>query len=169
MTVKTVVLGPAPQELQALIGRRRALGLDGHDEVWNGEYHVAPAASSRHGAVQAAILSLLRGHAANPRLVVGPFNLGVAENYRVPAGGLLRDDETGLYVSTAALVVEVISPDDESYVKLDHYAEHGVAELIYLDPEAHDVQLRRLAAGAYQFVERLAVIDLSLQQVLTCL
>lgn len=167
--MKTVVLGPAPQELQALIDRRRALGLDGYDEVWDGEYHVAPAASSRHGAVQAAVLALLRDHAANPRLVVGPFNLGAAQNYRVPDGGLLRDGDGGLYVSTAALVVEVISPDDESYAKLDHYAQHGVTELIYVHPEQHDVQLRRLTAGTYRAVERLAVVDLTSEQVLSCL
>ena len=167
--MKTVVLGPAPQELQALIERRRALGLDGHDEVWNGEYHVAPAASSRHGMVQAAVLALLRDSAADPRLVVGPFNLGSATDYRVPDGGLLRKGEGGLYVSTAALVVEVISPDDESYAKLDHYAQHGVAELIYIDPEQHHVQLRRLTALSYRPVERLAVVDLTLQQVLACL
>ena len=167
--MRTVVLGPAPQELQALIERRRALGLDDHDEVWDGEYHVALAASSRHAAVQAAILALLREHAADPRLVVGPINLGTAQNYRVPDGGVLRDGETGLYVPTAALVVEVISPDDESYAKFDHYAEHGVTELIYINPEQHDVQLHRVTAGDYRPVEQLAAVDLSLEQVLTCL
>lgn len=167
--MKTVVLGPLPQELQALMDRRRARGLDGYDEVWDGEYHVAPAASSRHGAVQAAVLALLRERAVDPRLVVGPFNLGAADNYRVPDGGLLRDGESGLYVPTAALVVEVISPDDESYAKLDHYAQHDVEELIYLDPEEHDVQLRRLTAGTYQSVERLAVVDLTVGHVMTCL
>ena len=163
------MLGPAPQELQVLIDRRRALGLDGHDEVWDGEYHVAPAASSRHAAVQAAVLAMLRDHVAGPHLVVGPFNLGQAHNYRVPDGGVLRDGETRLYVATAALVLEVISPDDESYSKLDHYAQHGVSELVYVDPEQHDVQLRRLTAGAYRPVERLTVVDLSAQQVATCL
>lgn len=167
--MKTVVLGPAPQELQALIERRRALGLDGHDEVWDGEYHVAPAASSRHGVVQAAILALLRDHAADPRLVVGPFNLGAAEDYRVPDGGVLRDGESGLYVRTAALVLEVISRDDESYAKLGHYAQHGVTELVYIDPEQQDVQLRRLTNDSYRLVEQLSVVDLSREQVLTCL
>ena len=167
--MRTVVLGPAPQELQALIERRRALGLDGHDEVWDGEYHVAPAASSRHAAVQAAVLAVLREHAADRRLVVGPFNLGSAQNYRVPDGGFLRNEETGLYVATADLVVEVISPDDESYAKLDHYAQHGVTELIYIDPEQQDVQLRRLSADGYRLVEHLSVVDLSPEQVLNCL
>jgi hypothetical protein len=167
--MKTVVLGPPPQELQTLIERRRALGLDGYDEVWNGEYHVAPAANSRHGAVQAAVLALLRAHAADPRLVVGPFNLGTAHNYRVPDGGVLHDGASGLYLPTAALALEVISPDDESYAKLDHYAQHRVAELIYVDLERGDVQLRRLVGNAYHSVEQLTVVDLTVEQVEGCL
>ena len=43
--VRTVVLGPPPAEISALIARRHALGLDTHDEVWEGEYHMAPAAN----------------------------------------------------------------------------------------------------------------------------
>lgn len=167
--VKTVVLGPPPPELETLIQRRRALGLDGYDEVWSGEYHVAPAANSRHGAVQAAVLALLRECAGDPRLVVGPFNLGTANDYRVPDGGVLRDGGSGLYLDTAALVLEVISPDDESYAKLEHYARHGVSELLYVDPERGDVQLRRLAGRDYRPVEHLTVVDLAAAQVLACL
>jgi hypothetical protein len=36
--MRTVVLGPRPPELDALIARRRSLGLDTHDEVWKGEH-----------------------------------------------------------------------------------------------------------------------------------
>ncbi len=42
--MRTVVLGPPPAELEALIARRHSLGLDGSDEVWKGEYHMAPVA-----------------------------------------------------------------------------------------------------------------------------
>jgi hypothetical protein len=34
--MRTVVLGPPPAELQALITRRHSLGLDGFDGVWKG-------------------------------------------------------------------------------------------------------------------------------------
>jgi hypothetical protein len=54
--VKTVVLGPPPKELKELIQRRRALGLDRFDEVWEGSYHVAPMARWRHGYLAAAVL-----------------------------------------------------------------------------------------------------------------
>jgi hypothetical protein len=46
--VRTVVLGPRPPELEAVLERRRALGQDLYDEVWAGEYHMAPAPSHRH-------------------------------------------------------------------------------------------------------------------------
>jgi len=37
--MKTVVLGPRPQALEALIRRRQEQGLDTFDEVWEGTYH----------------------------------------------------------------------------------------------------------------------------------
>ena len=43
--MKTVVLGDPPPVLASLIAERKRLGLDTHDEVWQGEYHMAPAAS----------------------------------------------------------------------------------------------------------------------------
>jgi hypothetical protein len=57
--VRTVVLGPPPAELKALIARRRSLGLDGFDEVWKGEYHMAPMAHPFHGYVCDRVTVLL--------------------------------------------------------------------------------------------------------------
>ncbi len=48
--MRTVVLGERPPELEALIDKRRRLGLDGHDEVWDGVYVMAPHAHSDHGS-----------------------------------------------------------------------------------------------------------------------
>ena len=76
-TVRTVVFGPPPAEISALIARRRALGLDTHDEVWEGEYHMAPAADVAHGWVDQQLAQLLAPLAAAAGLVAtGPFNLG---------------------------------------------------------------------------------------------
>jgi len=36
--------------------------------------------------------------------------------------------------STAAAVVEILSPDDESWQKLPFYAEHHVDEVLFVDP-----------------------------------
>ena len=35
--MSTVVLGQPPAELEALLARRDQLGLDGHDELWQGD------------------------------------------------------------------------------------------------------------------------------------
>ena len=57
--VKTVVLVPRPRELEGLIQRRRALGIDTFDEVWEGSYHMAPAAHPAHGYVGTQLAVLL--------------------------------------------------------------------------------------------------------------
>jgi len=49
---------------------------------------------------------------------MGEFNLGVSEHdYRVPDGGLHRQRPRGVWQATAALVIEILSPHDESWEK----------------------------------------------------
>lgn len=54
----TLVLDPQPVELTALVERRRRLGQDLFDEVWDGVLHMNPAPSGRHGKLdrQLAVL-----------------------------------------------------------------------------------------------------------------
>ncbi len=54
----TIVLGPRPPELEAWLERRRRLGLDRRDEVWQGRYVVAPDPHSNHGEVQLMLATL---------------------------------------------------------------------------------------------------------------
>lgn len=51
---------------------------------------------------------------------MGEFNLGESEhNFRVPDGGVLQLGAAGTWLATAALVVEIVSPnDDETWDKL---------------------------------------------------
>ncbi len=139
--VRTIVLGEPPAELRAVIDRRRSLGQDTYDEVWSGDYHVAPAGSGRHGALQMAI-----GRALHPRVaagglqVTGPVNIGSPEDYRVPDAAVVRDvDQT--WFPSAELVVEILSPDDETYAKLAFYARHGIPEVVVVDSDAKRVEL----------------------------
>lgn len=148
--MKTVVLGPRPSELEALIERRQRLGIDTFDEVWEGSYHMAPAAHPSHGYVDNELAVLLAPHARAAGLVgTGPFNLGVADDYRVPDRGYHRSLPTSTWVPTAAIVVEVVSPDDETYEKLGFYAAHGVDELLVADPATRSVRCWRLEGGGY--------------------
>ena len=109
------MLGPRPVELQSLIERRHALGIDLFDEVWEGSYHVAPAPSAAHGYLDDVLAVLLHPYAQAAGLTgTGPFNLGRLEDYRVPDRGYHRGRPRGTCVATAAIIVEIVSPDDET-------------------------------------------------------
>ena len=78
----TLVMDPPPAEFEALIERRRRLGLDHHDEMWEGVYHMAPAPNIPH-SLTGQELSMLLGAAArkNGLRVSLEFNLGVQEDH----------------------------------------------------------------------------------------
>jgi hypothetical protein len=69
----------------------------------------------------------------------GPLNLGDPDVYRVPDRGYHRAPPTATWVSTAAVVVGIVSPDHETYDKFGFYADHGINELIVADPAARTV------------------------------
>ena len=46
--VPTLVRDPQPKEFEALLERRRQLGQDRYDEVWDGVYVMNPAPSYEH-------------------------------------------------------------------------------------------------------------------------
>lgn len=150
MRVKTVVLGPRPEELETLIRRRQGLGLDIYDEVWEGTYHVAPAAHPAHGYVDHALAVLLDPYAKSSGLIAtGPFNLGGPDDYRVPDHGYHRELPDDVWVPTAAIVVEVVSPDDETYAKFTFYSARGVDEVIVADPQERSVRCFRQGGDDY--------------------
>jgi Uma2 family endonuclease len=142
--MRTIVVGTRPPELDALIAKRREQGLDLFDEIWNGDYHMNPAPHPRHAAVDRQTAALLDPIAKSKALVpLGPFNLGSSDNYRVPDAGYCRSQPNEVFVGTAALVVEIVSPDDESFEKLPHYAECGVDEVVMVDPLERTVRIFR--------------------------
>lgn len=61
---------------------------------------------------------------------------------------------------TAALVIEILSPGDETWQKLPFYAEHHVEEILIVDPDARVVHWLALEEGRYEPVERSALIEL---------
>ena len=147
--MRTVVLGERPEALEEFIARRQALGQDVFDEIWDGEYHVVPGPSAEHGRVEDELSALLRPMARAAGLVrTGPFNLGTRDDYRVPDAGFHRGSPTGVYLPTAAVVVEVVSPNDETYLKIDFYASHGVEEFVVADPQLRSVRSWQLVDGA---------------------
>ncbi|MGH9000253.1 MAG: hypothetical protein ACRDY7_12795 [Acidimicrobiia bacterium] len=83
---------------------RQELGVDMFDEVWEGSYHVAPAASAAHAYLDKVLAVLLDPYARAGGLIgTGPFNLGSADDYRVPDRGYHRDLPRGIWEATAAV------------------------------------------------------------------
>ena len=149
--MKLVVVGDPPVEITSFLARRRALGQDRFDEVWEGEYHVVPAPHPWHGYIDKALARLLDPLAAAAGLTgTTTFNLGKHDNFRVPDGGYHRGVPSEVFVPTAAIVVEVVSPDDETWLKFDFYAGHGVEEICIADPRRREVRWFVLAGDQYQ-------------------
>jgi hypothetical protein len=148
--VRTVVLGERPPELEALIARRRQLGLDTFDEVWEGDYHMNAGPSGPHAWIDQQLAEILGPLARRAGLFAGGvFNLGVEEDFRVPDRGIHRSPLVAMWFDTAALVVEIESPDDETWDKLGFYAAHAVDEVLIVSPDRHTVTLLALEEGQY--------------------
>jgi Uma2 family endonuclease len=158
----TVVLNHV-EELEALKERRRISGMDRLDEVWDGVLHMVPAPNDKHAdlAQQLAILLDAPARAAGLFPTMHEFNLGDSpENFRVPDGGLHSARSWGTWEHTAPLVVEIVSPGDDTWLKLPHYVAHEVDEVLILDPEERAVHWLGLSDGEYHPIERSALIDL---------
>jgi Uma2 family endonuclease len=159
----TLVLDPYAYELDALKERRRVSGLDRLDEVWEGVLHMVPAPSYEHARIAQQLAEILGPLARDAGLVaaMGEFNLGDSiDDFRVPDGGLHRPGAKGVWLHSAALVVEIVSPEDESWQKLPFFAAHEVDEVLILDPEKRTVAWLGLEDGEYQPIERSSLIDL---------
>jgi Uma2 family endonuclease len=160
--MRTLLPDPAPAEIEAVLERRRQIGADRHDEVWDGVLHMAPAAHGRHHLVQQQLAVLLDGPARAAGLLpaIGDFNLGQPDDYRVPDGALHRPGPDRLYYPTAALVVEIVSPGDASWEKLPFYAARHVDEVLIVDPQKRMVDWFSLEEGEYREIDHSRLIDL---------
>jgi len=153
--MKTVVIGPRPAELDEILTRRHALGHDGYDEVWKGDYHMAPMAHPWHGYVQNQITSELARYVKSAGLFsMGPFNLGEPDDFRVPDGGVHRHIPATPFVATVAMVIEVVSPGDESWEKFGFYAARGVEEILIADPTERTIAMFVRAGAEFERTDR---------------
>lgn len=134
----------------AFLEERHRSGHDKKDELWDGVLHMVPPGSFVHGFVIGNLTVALDVIARRRGMRAFPSELGVFEhdtNYRVPDVTIVRPEhctERGLV--GAALVVEVLSPNDESREKQPFYAARGIRESWIIDPvtRAHEVyELRR--------------------------
>ncbi len=160
--MRTLILEPSSAGLDEVLERRRRAGLDRLDEVWQGVLHVVPAPRGEHADIAQQLAVILDGPARAAGLVptMGEFNLGESEHdYRVPDGGIHRDRPRGVWLATAALIVEIVSPGDESWDKLSFYARQNVDEVLIVDPRGRSVSWLALVEGNYVPLERSRLIE----------
>jgi len=164
--MRAVVLDPSTAGLEELLERRRRSGLDRFDEVWGGVLHMVPAPSGPHSSVEWQLACLLSPLARAAGLHPGAqFNLGDDEHdFRVPDGGLHRAPPLATWYPTAALVIEIVSPGDESWEKLPYYAAHDVDEVLIVDPATHSVDWLGLSDGEYRQIDHSELIEMHAQE-----
>lgn len=162
--MRTVILGPRPPEIDALIARRRALGNDRRDEVWEGDYHMNPAPRQFHAHLVVEFAAVMRELVDREQFtVLADFNVGVPDNFRIPDCGVIVRGPDAVYLPTAELAVEVRSSWDETYAKFPHYAAHGVRELLIVDGDARRIDAYALTDGQYSQVTSSAVLGITIE------
>ena len=154
-----------------VLAERRRLGIDGRDEVWDGVIHMVPPASGPHMDVAFELAVALRTIVQRRELKVlmetGLFQHDA--NYRVPdicVGRPVMLTHRGW--EGVELVIEVLSPNDESRDKLPFFAKLGVREVWFVEPGTRAIEVMVLRGGDYHAVPiadgvvRSAVLDIEL-------
>jgi Uma2 family endonuclease len=161
-----------------LIAERERLGLDKFDEMWEGVVHVVPPPSVRHQDAEMRLGQVLLARADALGLLctnnTGLYAPGRSDNWKVPDIVVARPEqrsERGVE-GACVLVVEILSPHDESYQKLPFYAAMGVEQVLIVDPKTFTLDLRVNDAGVLREVVPdddgtviLSTLDLSLRPV----
>jgi len=142
-----------------LIARRRQLGLDRWDEMWEGVYVMVPPADIEHFQVSGELASVLT--VAVKWAGLGEVYSGVAisdrqrswkKNFRVPdiavflPGNPARDCRTH-WCGGPDLAIEMVSPRDRARSKIPFYAQVGTRELLLVERRPWRLTHFRLAEG----------------------
>lgn len=145
-----------PETQKAMIRRRRRLGLDKFDEVWNGVYVMSPLADDLHQAISlrlGGILDLLAGLPAGSQVRAG-VNVSDrpeawTKNFRCPdvavfLPGTKAINHGAFWEGGPDFAVEIRSPGDPARKKLPFYGRIGTRELLIIDRKPWALELYRL-------------------------
>lgn len=155
--MRVLVLRPDPAWLE----ERRRLGHDRFDEVWDGVLHVVPSPTVDHqrfeGALERVLFPIVTSHGLEifHNLDVLDPNKG-DDNYRQPDLAVVSpSDLTGKRAidGHAELVVEIRSPDDESYEKIPFYERCRIPEYWIVHPVTREFEVFVLRRGKYAVVK----------------
>ncbi len=145
---------------EGALRERRARGLDHHDEMWEGDLHMVPAPVWDHQDIVDNLGDFLRDHGRRQGLGVVRSGVSVHDprdpdnSCRIPdlsyvaAGHASVIRKRGI-VGPADAVIEVRSPDDETYEKFPFYARLRVPEIVVVHRDSRKPEVYRLAGKQY--------------------
>ena len=152
-----------PWDFKQLVRRRRRMGVDHLDEVWDGVYVMAPEGDIEHQTFSGDLYGILKVGMADREgaQVFPPINISDRDdwrkNYRCPDASVLlpgnpaQNRRTHLF-GGPDFAVEILSPRDRSRKKFAFYAKVRVRELLLIDRDPWCLELYRLRDGQYDLV-----------------
>lgn len=158
-----------PETTEQLIARRREMGSDRYDEVWEGVYVMSPMPNDEHqslvlelSAVMAATIQWAGLGDARPGVNVSDRKQDWQSNYRVPDVAVFLNDTQAENCDTfwyggPDFAVEIVSPGDKTRDKLDFYAKVGTRELLIIDRDPWGLELCRFGDGKLLRVDKATV------------
>ncbi len=154
----TTVINDRETERQ-MIARRRRLGHDKFDEVWNGVYVMSPLANNEHQGCVGGLVSVLYGIVQSSGLGLVLLGINVSDrdeqwkkNFRCPDVAVFLNDTTAVDCDTHWLggpdfAVEVASRGERVARKLRFYAKVQTRELLIVERYPWSLKLYRLEDG----------------------
>ena len=149
-----------PDLERSLIRRRRARGEDRYDEVWEGVYVMNAQPTNVHQSLVSRLSFVFES-------VIGQLGLGMVlpgtnvsdraeswkKNYRCPDVAVYLNESKAINWEThwqggPDLAVEIASPRDRTWEKIEFYASVGTRELLIIDRDPRAIELYRLNAAS---------------------
>lgn len=152
--MRAIVLEVTPAEL----AYRRRIGADRWDEMWEGVLHMTPPPSREHQRIAEELVEWLRPllrRTGRGQLCAGINVFRADDDYRVPdltfvaAGHEHRLAEDGVRNGGPDAVIEIRSPNDETYEKMPFFAAVETCEVVVIDRDTKQPEVFRLAGGTY--------------------
>ena len=159
-----LVLDPGLE--RELIERRRASGGDRYDEMWEGVYVMAPLADNEHQEMVGDFEDILRAVVRRPGLgrVLPGANVSDRpedwrDNFRCPDVVVVLNegravDRGSHWFEGPDFLIEIASPGDRSFEKLEFYGRIGVRELLIVERDERTCHLYRLGGEELVLVGR---------------
>lgn len=152
------VMPSVPPEILAW---RKRTGAHQRDEMWDGVLHMPPEPNRHHQDLEGSMETFLRTRWARPRRckVYHRINLALPgrwpDDFRIPDLVLLTPerffiDKNEYFEGAPAVVVEIYSPGDEAYEKLEFFARLGVPEVWIVHRDTKEAEIHALEGGVYK-------------------